>query len=151
MPFQLLGPCQKSSSGTFLLEVQLWWWETCDPGVKKQIEIFLGTGKCYKEKQTGDVSDTGWGWGNVGWKSGRFFEAVAFELNREWEKMRYIAGCIKAQSRWARQVQWAQKMLGDWVVTGETGPEDHYKSNHPGVRWNWIWLSRQWETTESFN
>ena len=38
-------------------------------GVKKQIEIFLGTGKCYKEKQTGDVSDTGWGWGNVGWKS----------------------------------------------------------------------------------
>ena len=38
-------------------------------GVKKQIEIFLGTGKCYKEKQTGDVSDTGWGWRNVGWKS----------------------------------------------------------------------------------
>ena len=38
-------------------------------GVKTQTEIFLGTGKCYKEKRMGDVSDPGWGWGNVGWKS----------------------------------------------------------------------------------
>ena len=88
--------------------------------VKKQTKIFLGSGKCYREKQTGGCDRVTQGGGGVMQVGSQrwFFQEVAFELNREWKTRTSCARGVKAPQRGqAGQTQGTQRTLGICVVT----------------------------------
>lgn len=93
-------------------------------GAKKQTKIFLGSGKCYKEKQTGGCDRVTQGGGGVMQVGSQrwFFEEVASELNHEWKKRTSCARGVKAPRRgWAGEKQGTQRTLGICVVTKGNG------------------------------
>ena len=146
MPFQLLGASPWSRQGHSCLRL-LFDGEKHVTGVKKQIEIFLGTGKCYKEKQTGDVSDTGWGWGNVGWKS-RMVLWRGSIWTESWMKDR--KSLCRVHKGPTEQVGLAGSVSTE-NARRETGLEDKYSATS-GVRWEVGFDSKgNGKPLESFN